>query len=872
MSRRKKVLKTATRTLKPWREDIADHRKASSSSDYLCSQCQTLLPAELGQNVWRSPLPRIIKHGKHCRLCRLLLKTLCVPENDPFNHPQIAEYLNGPHIVGNRVEELNQKPIKQKMFILWLNSKRRDWPFGEGKALPGEESKSVGGDSTHRMSKLGRSAADMALSLSAHAALNVVSAVVTTGLVGTTSQWLRPPLTPRKFSKRLLPCYIEVTRIPSMPGTLSAKLKGYGRGPRAQLATLSQFSLAVEALPRYVYSMADQPILHYAFVLDPGVINVGISRMWLDHCERHHGSRCNEQGWSFMTESPDFLRLIDVKEWRLVELHHKDTRLCRYVALSYIWGEAKNFTLNEKTTTQLHSKFGLVPCLKQWVPKTIRDAILVVQRMGERYLWVDALCIQQDDRLEKHAQIASMDRIYGRAVATLIAADSLDANAGIPGVLPGSREVFRPVAKLDNEDNLLVHLPNVSNTEKSPWNHRAWTLQERLLSRRLLIFEGGELTWRCRGMTAYEDMPGQELGKEPGSFPWLSIKPQYLGLNARKGYVDGSITKSRDGRTIVVRSGTFTEYVKVIEQYTHRSMTYPEDVLEALAGLLRIFEQCFKYPINHGLPEALLDAAVLWLPMERLKRRETSDLDLPSWSWAGWVGRVSYEKPFIAMRNEQDLLERQPKEYGQERFRSLVRWYTVRDCRLRAVNGNGLGIPLPLANGETLPLEWDRLPPGMKYSGSLTKPSLPKTVLVNLNSTHLIFKTSISRNFRLGDFIKDSAPDGPWKFSLVTIPSRAHGWHCSQFFAGVVTLDGASPRFLKPDSHALIVLSEAEYLGFGDERVREYDDRSAHFPLYNVMLVEWSLSGRIARRLGIGRVYKDAWLVSGACVDTVILG
>ncbi len=870
MSRRGNTRRRASKALKPWREDIADHRKASGTSEYLCSQCQTLLPAGLGQEVWISSLPRILKHRKHCRLCRLLLKTLCLPEYDPFNHPQVAEYLDGPHIVGHRVKELNQEPIKQKRFRDWLMSNRRVWPFGEGKALPGEESTSVEGDSTHRMSKFGRSAADFALSASV--------SVATILLVTVGKAWLSPILlssnpqsTIKRFIRRHLPCYIEVRRLPLTPSILDARLRGYGRGPRAQLVTLSHFNLAVEASPTYTYSTTDQPSLHYAFVLHPTLINVGISRMWLDHCERHHGSKCQEQGWSFMTEPPDFLRLIDIEKWCLIELHNEDTRHRRYVALSYIWGGARNFALNKSNIRQLHRSFGLVPFLEQKVPKTIRDAMIAVQQMGERYLWVDALCIQQDDRFEKHTQIESMDRIYGNAIVTVVAADSLNANAGISGVSPGSREAFQQVAKLNNGQHLLVHLPDASSIEKTPWNHRAWTLQELLLSRRLMIFAGGKLTWRCRGMTAHEDMPGSELGREPDPFPWLSIKPQYLGLKARKGYRDGSITRHRDGRTIVVRSGTFTEYVKVVEQYTHRDMRFPRDILRALAGLLRIFEQCFQYPISHGLPEALLDAAILWLPMEKLKRREVPDLDLPSWSWAGWVGRISYEKPFIAMTNEQDLLERQPRNDGQERFRPLVRWYTMNDGLLRAINGHGLGIPLSLADGRNLPIEWDGMPPGIKTFESLTELGLPETVLNTLDSTHLIFKTSISRKFQLGDSITDDALHGPLKFSLIRKTSQNYHKKNSKYFAGVVTLDGSSPRSLTGDSHALVVLSEAEYLCFGPEKVREYDDRSAHFPLYNVMLVEWNIDGRIARRLGIGRVYKDAWLASRAYVQTVIL-
>ena len=37
------------------------------------------------------------------------------------------------------------------------------------------------------------------------------------------------------------------------------------------------------------------------------------------------------------------------------------------------------------------------------------------------------------------------------------------------------------------------------------------------------------------------------------------------------------------------------------------------------------------------------------------------------------------------------------------------------------------------------------------------------------------------------------------------------------------------------------------------------------------MLVEWNIDGRIARRLGIGMVYKDVWLASEPYVQTVIL-
>ena len=282
-------------------------------------------------------------------------------------------------------------------------SNRRVWPFEDGKTQSGEESRSVEDDSTHRISKLARSAANLALCLSVQLSYSVASAVVIEGLLDLPSKSPSALYRPKNYVKRHLPCYIEVRRHPTIPNILDARLRGYGRGPRAQLATLSHFRLSIEAEPTYTYSIYDQPTLHYAFVLDPTCINVGRSRMLLKHCERHHGSECEKQEWSFVINPTNFLRLIDVKEWCLIEFRNEDTHRCRYVALSYVWGGAQNFTLNKSNKTRLHTRLGLLPFLQELIPKTIRDAMLVAQRIKERYLWVDALCIQQDNQFEKHS-------------------------------------------------------------------------------------------------------------------------------------------------------------------------------------------------------------------------------------------------------------------------------------------------------------------------------------------------------------------------------------------------------------------------------------------------------------------------------------
>jgi hypothetical protein len=78
--------------------------------------------------------------------------------------------------------------------------------------------------------------------------------------------------------------------------------------------------------------------------------------------------------------------------------------------------------------------------LPNQLPATIEDAMLLVSKLNEHYLWVDSLCIIQDDAETKYSNIKQMDSIYSHAVATIIALSGFDADAGLPGVRPGTRD------------------------------------------------------------------------------------------------------------------------------------------------------------------------------------------------------------------------------------------------------------------------------------------------------------------------------------------------------------------------------------------------------------------------------------------------
>lgn len=138
-----------------------------------------------------------------------------------------------------------------------------------------------------------------------------------------------------------------------------------------------------------------------------------------------------------------FLRVIDVHQQCLVQAESG----CRYLALSYVWGNGRTVMLNQKNKAQLSTPSGLAK-IRRKLAKTISDAMTLVGLIGERYLWVDSLCLVQDDPDDKTDGIQKMDLIYQGSILTIIAASGLNSQAGLPGLHPGSRGLNQKVAEV----------------------------------------------------------------------------------------------------------------------------------------------------------------------------------------------------------------------------------------------------------------------------------------------------------------------------------------------------------------------------------------------------------------------------------------
>ncbi|UPX15058.1 uncharacterized protein EKO05_0005522 [Ascochyta rabiei] len=332
-----------------------------------------------------------------------------------------------------------------------------------------------------------------------------------------------------------------------------------------------------------------------------GTIDLDRIRNWRHVCRMSHGSACNDDYKEALSKQLRSLILIDVVDGCLVESGISVT----YIALSYVWGKVKTVRLLQSNFNDL-KKPGSLRNLA--VPDTIRDTMQLVLALGERYVWVDYLCVVQDAGPAEMAKVlGAMACIYASADFTLVAAGGMDASHGLPGV--GGPARLRLAS--DPNDG---HFPF-----DSVWASRGWTFQEAVFSRRLLIFEG-TVSWvcgRCLWLEKSNDSP--------------SIDQNVVWPAERKhiGYPMGMMST-------VSSMPSLRLWGQLVEDYSARNLTFDGDIVRAFAGATEVIRPTFPGGVIHGCPRFFFDIALLWQPSAALTRRD----DQPSWSWYGWKGEI----------------------------------------------------------------------------------------------------------------------------------------------------------------------------------------------------------------------------------------
>jgi hypothetical protein len=362
----------------------------------------------------------------------------------------------------------------------------------------------------------------------------------------------------------------------------------------------------------------------------PNLADVRLFQKWLALCGNLHGKDCQVQ-----MKGCALTRLIDVQKRCIVEVVADD--MGSYLALSYVWGHAKVLLLKKENRASLM----LANALKDKnLPQTISDAMLLTKKLGERYLWVDSLCIVQDDDADKAEFITRMDLIYSQALLTIVAAAGSDANAGLPGMRNGTRD--EQVSCKVKDVSLVCALHSEPNDfdnylSFTTWNSRGWTMQERVLSRRALIFTSEQVYWECQQSSWCEEAHWEatDLPKLHRAAPESTLRISQLTAVAEE-----KIDELK------------SPYRQVVMQYTQRQFSFESDIFDAFKGIMSVITQNSGSAFFWALPESIFSAALSWYGAVNVRRealyplrtapKPDTCIPFPSWCWMGWSGMALF--------------------------------------------------------------------------------------------------------------------------------------------------------------------------------------------------------------------------------------
>ncbi|KAK3381933.1 heterokaryon incompatibility protein-domain-containing protein [Podospora didyma] len=321
-------------------------------------------------------------------------------------------------------------------------------------------------------------------------------------------------------------------------------------------------------------------------IVHPEWIDLKLFRRWKDDCLSLHGAKCANP-LQIAPIRPAWL--IDTKEMCLVAGDSCDATVAGYVCLSYCWGDSTAVKARTKAKRENLHLLQQPKALNRLavaglVSPIVWSAIKVVRGLGERYLWVDSLCITQDDEAEMAVELNIMGAIYASAVVTIIAADG-DSETALNGYFK-----------------------------------RGWTYQELHMTSRKLFMGDDTIRWECQCASLFEVATIEAT-------PNTMTTP----LPANNGLPD------------IERVNTLLNSYNY-RNLTHDEDAFPA-IAGILALLSRQFAGGFLYGLPEMSFDMALAWFPGFLGGMRRRTASSSRQSvlaypsgLPSWSWLGWAG------------------------------------------------------------------------------------------------------------------------------------------------------------------------------------------------------------------------------------------
>jgi len=336
------------------------------------------------------------------------------------------------------------------------------------------------------------------------------------------------------------------------------------------------------------------------------------------------------------------------------------------MTLSHRWGVESYKILKSTTLKNLQISIDIFS-----LPQIFQDTIQIAVHLGIHYLWIDSLCVLQDDWSDWEHEAKNLEKIYSSAFLNVSATMSIDGSESLVSGHP-SVSYHPPQIELELNQRLQMFLVVdgdmwVDQIENAPLNKRGWVFPERFLACRVLHFGQSQMGWECREQATLQAFPNGL----PQTCPMQQMaKPQFesminaLTRNPVQDYDHGFSEK----------------WQQLVHQYSKCAFTDPEDKLIAFSSIAsRIMQDRDDYYIAGMWKSSMAYDLGWWRPTEVREAFPVSKTSsrAPSWSWASVDGEIIFPSTIGGVRAHfveiEEILKQVTVENNVPTTRSSIR-------------------------------------------------------------------------------------------------------------------------------------------------------------------------------------------------------
>lgn len=344
---------------------------------------------------------------------------------------------------------------------------------------------------------------------------------------------------------------------------------------------------------------------------------------WISECDSKHKDCINKNA-----KLPSRVLDVGCSNESCLSLHVSSEEVGPYVALSHCWGKSQ-----PPKTTRDNLAQHLEDISFDKLPRSFQDAVIMTRNLGVRYLWIDSLCIVQDQVSDWEMESSKMTAYYSDAYLVIAADQASDSTQGFLDALGGFSNFIRhpsiEIGQITNPDSSISRIyrrviegydyrdRHHNLLVESPLNTRAWALQENILAKRIVHFAEHEMLWECIEGLKCECM---EMDNTTSS----DRREHSVGVVRKSQFI-----RLRDAYDTL---NIHQLWLGLLQQYSTLALSYESDLLPALSGLAKLWQSRGAGKYLAGFWEENILESMMWETTGAKVLQRAKKYRAPSWS------------------------------------------------------------------------------------------------------------------------------------------------------------------------------------------------------------------------------------------------